>query len=203
VCICGRIPDCPRTFGRTLPFREGSGNSGWNDGNNSREIIHDRFRNKDLCARRIRAASKDLFVSRAVQYNNGRRNEKFLRSRGADAETRSGVTQIPAQARCMNFQGGLQSDQRQSDGIFDKAIFWFVHSTTTMTAARVSGVPITGATRGFYLSIEKLIILHREKPTSRKPRNFHARTVWLRASLAGAFSYVSSFSRYSMTGLRL
>lgn len=90
----------------------------------------------------------------------------------------------PCTGSMLNFQGGLQPDQRQSDGIFDKAIFWFVHSAARFArkrrrSRRVSGVSITGSP----LSIGKLIIRPREKPVSRKPKNFRARTMWLRVPL--------------------
>lgn len=149
----------------------------------------DRRRNTEIFARcdsgcaRMRVASGDLFVPRA--FNTTRRNEKFLRPRSrraARTRKRDPASRKSPRAHRLDaeFPGSLQPDQRQSDGIFDKAIFWFVHSVARAEATpATAGVWSSDCGIARPLSIGKLIIPHHREPAGRKPRNFRAR--WLRA----------------------
>lgn len=121
----------------------------------------------------------------SVQYNAAEWEIFASASRRIDAFRRHAN---PRTASILNFQ---RAHCRINASRMESSIRQFFGSSTRRQWRRrwVSGVPITGSRE--LLSIGKLIILYRGKPASRKPRNFRARTVWLKVPLLLRYADVS------------
>jgi len=111
----------------------------------------------------------------SVQYNAAEWEIFASASRRIDAFRRHAN---PCTASMLNFQ---RAHYRINASRMESSIRQFFGSSTQRQRRWVSGVPITGSRE--LLSIGKLIIPYRGKPIGRKPRNFRARTVWLKVSL--------------------